>query len=48
MVIDHVGVIFFPDTIELRIIGRLAMPFFAFSIARGFLLFDEKGKYYKV
>ena len=36
MVIDHVGIIFFPDIVILRIIGRLSMPLFAYCIARGF------------
>ena len=33
MVIDHVGVMFFPYEDSLRIIGRLAFPIFAFMIA---------------
>lgn len=35
MVIDHVGLIFFPRYIIFRIIGRLAFPIFAFMIAEG-------------
>lgn len=35
MLIDHIGFLFFPNQIEWRIIGRLAMPIFAFGIARG-------------
>lgn len=35
MVIDHVGVMFFPYEDSLRIIGRLAFPIFAFMIAEG-------------
>ncbi len=35
MLIDHIGFLFFPDQIGWRIIGRLAMPIFAFCIARG-------------
>lgn len=35
MVIDHVGHSFFPSDINFRIIGRLAMPIFAFMIAEG-------------
>ena len=34
MVIDHVGYMFFDDLIW-RIIGRIAMPLFAFAIAEG-------------
>ena len=35
MAIDHVGAFVFPDIIELRIIGRLAFPIFAYFIAEG-------------
>jgi len=36
MLIDHVGLIFFPDILWLRFVGRLAMPLFAFAVARAF------------
>lgn len=36
MLIDHIGMVFFGDYLEFRIIGRLAMPIFAYSIANGF------------
>lgn len=36
MVVDHIGIIFFPEVFELRIVGRLSMPLFAYAIARGF------------
>ncbi len=35
MTIDHIGMILFPDTTWLRVIGRIAMPIFAFMIAEG-------------
>ncbi len=35
MTCDHVGYMFFPDVMLLRIIGRLAMPIFAWMIAEG-------------
>lgn len=35
MVVDHVGVLFFPEVRVLRIIGRLAFPIFAYFIAEG-------------
>ncbi len=35
MLVDHTGMILFPDTVALRIIGRLAMPLFAFTFAEG-------------
>ncbi len=37
MVIDHVGVLFFPDLIVLRCIGRLTFPIYCFLIVNGFL-----------
>ena len=33
MVVDHIGVIFFPDVLIWRQIGRLSMPIFAYLIA---------------
>ena len=35
MLIDHVGLMFFPENMILRIIGRLAFPIYAFMIAEG-------------
>ena len=35
MLLDHVGLMFFPTNALLRIIGRLAFPIFAFMIAEG-------------
>lgn len=35
MVIDHIGAVFFPDLIVLRIIGRLAFPIFVFLVVQG-------------
>jgi len=36
MLIDHIGLVFFPDMIWFRVIGRLAFPLFAWGIARGY------------
>ncbi len=35
MLCDHIGVVFFPDLVIFRIIGRLAFPLFAYFIAEG-------------
>ena len=35
MLIDHVGLMFFPENALFRIVGRLAFPIFAFMIAEG-------------
>jgi len=47
MVIDHAGVVFFPDKIIFRVIGRLAFPIFAFFIAEGFCHTRSVQKYLK-
>jgi len=36
MIIDHVGVIFFPEVWWLRLIGRMSFPLFAYLLATGF------------
>lgn len=35
MIIDHIGLFFFPDKIFLRAIGRLSFPLFSWLIANG-------------
>jgi hypothetical protein len=35
MVVDHIGLFFFPNLIILRMIGRVAFPLFAWLIANG-------------
>ncbi len=35
MLIDHIGMILFPRVLLFRILGRLAMPLFAYMIAEG-------------
>ena len=36
MLIDHIGAVFFPEILWLRIIGRISFPLFAWGIARGY------------
>lgn len=36
MLIDHAGMILFPDVLWMRIVGRLALPLYALCIAEGF------------
>ncbi len=43
MVIDHIGLVFFPNVIIFRIIGRLSMPLFAYCVARGYFYSKQKG-----
>lgn len=45
MLIDHIGVVIFPDIIVLRIIGRLAFPLFAFLITEGYRHTSNFNKY---
>ncbi len=37
MLIDHIGYIFFPEHIILRIMGRIAFPIFAYHISVGYI-----------
>lgn len=43
MLIDHIGLFFLPQLKALRIVGRFAMPFFAYGIARGYACTKKKG-----
>ncbi|SDB53439.1 TraX family protein [Butyrivibrio sp. INlla16] len=45
MVFDHVGDMFLPGVMWPRMIGRLAMPLFAFCIAEGYIHTRDKKKY---
>ncbi len=46
MVIDHVGVILFPEVRLLRILGRISFPIFAFMIAEGCRYTRNKWRYF--
>jgi hypothetical protein len=45
MLIDHIGLFFFPEMVIFRIIGRLAFPLFAFGIAFGYTKTKNVTKY---
>ena len=45
MLIDHIGAVFFPGQLMYRYVGRIAMPLFAYCIARGFYYTRNKNKY---
>ena len=46
MTLDHMGLMLFHDHILFRILGRLAMPIFAFMIAEGCKYTRNKPKYF--
>lgn len=45
MTCDHLGVMLFPNAVILRLIGRLALPIYAYMIAEGCRHTRSKGKY---
>lgn len=45
MLIDHVGLIFFPNTDLFRIIGRIAFPLYSWFLVQGYLYTRELQKY---
>ena len=46
MLIDHTGFVLFPETEAFRIIGRIAMPIFAFFIGEGCFYTKNRRKYF--
>lgn len=46
MLIDHVGLTFFPELRILRILGRLAFPIFSFFVYEGFVYTRSKSRYF--
>ncbi len=46
MVVDHVGVVFFPQTLWIRWIGRLAFPLYAFFLAEGMKYTKSRENYF--
>ncbi|MNJ59221.1 TraX protein [compost metagenome] len=45
MLIDHVGLLFFPDNMLWRVIGRIAFPIYAYALVQGFTHTSNYGKY---
>ena len=46
MVVDHIGVLIFPNVLWLRVVGRLSFPIFAFMISEGARYTRNKFKYF--
>lgn len=47
MFIDHLGAVIFPQYMELRMIGRLAFPIFAYTLVEGFIYTRDVFQYMK-
>ena len=45
MLLDHVGLLFFPNVAIFRILGRIAFPIFAYMIAEGCRYTKNRAKY---
>ena len=48
MLVDHMGMMLFPDLLWMRIIGRFSMPLFAFMIAEGCRYTKNKVKHFSL
>ena len=48
MIVDHIGLFFFPQIFALRVIGRIAFPIFAFFIAEGYFHTHSKTRYFSL
>ena len=47
MLIDHIGCVFFSGSVIWRVIGRLAMPLYAYFIATGYKYTSDLSRYIK-
>ncbi len=45
MLLDHIGLLFFPDVMLFRALGRIAFPIFAYMIAEGCRYTKNRAKY---
>lgn len=45
MLIDHIGLLFFPDEMVWRIIGRMAFPIYAYALIQGHIHTSNYRKY---
>ncbi len=45
MLVDHIGVLFFPGIMIFRTIGRISFPIFAFMLARGYRHTSNRKRY---
>jgi len=45
MVVDHVGLLFYPEQMWMRMVGRMAMPMFAYCVGLGMVRTKDKKRY---
>ncbi|MEW8978192.1 MAG: TraX family protein [Symbiobacterium sp.] len=45
MLVDHIGAVFFPGAVWMRIVGRIAMPLYTYGIVRGYELTRSRRRY---
>lgn len=45
MLVDHIGLVFFPEVMMFRIIGRISFPIFAYVLAEGIYYTKDITKY---
>ena len=45
MLLDHVGLVLFPDLLIFRVLGRVSFPIFAYMIAEGCFYTKNRAKY---
>ena len=48
MVVDHLGALVFPEALWMRVVGRFAMPVFAFLLVEGYHQTRHLGRYLSV
>ncbi|MGO4371450.1 TraX family protein [Paenibacillus sp. MCAF20] len=45
MLIDHIGIVWFPDDSKWRMLGRLALPFYAYALVIGYFRTRSVNRY---
>lgn len=45
MLVDHIGVVWFPNDSAWRMIGRLALPFYAYALVLGYFRTSDLNRY---
>ncbi|MGB3200723.1 MAG: TraX family protein, partial [Nodosilinea sp.] len=45
MLVDHIGVVFFPDDVRFRLVGRISFPLFIWLLVQGEAHTRDLGRY---